>query len=119
MAVAVETVRSKSMSIRKAALEFKLSKTAIAKRLKDGDGVRSIDGQTVLSKEDGQVIAKLVDDVAEWGFPLGRFKIKLMVKDLLDSRNLVSRFKDNLPGDDWFGSFVAGRRCQRGQHRIF
>ena len=106
MVVAAETVRSKSMSIRKAALEFKLTKTAIAKRLNDGDGVRSIGGQTVLSKEDEEVIAKLVDNVAEWGFPLGRFEIKLMVKDLLDSRNLVSRFKDNLPGDDWLWEFL-------------
>ena len=51
--------------------------------------------QTVLSKEDEQVIAKLVDDVAEWGFPVGRFEIKLMVKDLLDSINVVYPKKYN------------------------
>ena len=68
-----------------------------------------------MSKEDEQVIAKLVDDVAEWGFPLGRFEIKLMVKDLLDSRNVVSRFKGNFSG---LGVFVIVTRCPRGQHRI-
>ena len=36
MVVAVDAVRTKSMSIRKASVEFKLSKTANAKRLRDG-----------------------------------------------------------------------------------
>ena len=47
-----------------------------------------------------KLIAMLVDDVAGWGFPLGRFEIKLMVKDLFDKRCAKSRFANNIPGDD-------------------
>ena len=47
----------------------------------------------------------LADMVAEWGFPLGPIEIKLIVKDLLDSKGEVSLSQDNMPGDNWFVGF--------------
>ena len=56
---------------------------------------------SLLSATDEKMVADLVDNVAEWGFLLGPFEVKMMVKDLLDSRGEKSRCPDN----DWFSSF--------------
>ena len=77
-ACSVEAV-SNGMSLRNAAKEFDVSKMAIARKLKGG---KAPGMPTVLSLEDEKMIAKLCDDVAEWGYPIGRFEVKLLVKDL-------------------------------------
>ena len=53
------------------------------------------------------MLARVVDDVAEWGFPVGGMEIKIMVRDLLNKKNVQSTvFKDNIPGVDWIKAFM-------------
>lgn len=58
-----------------------MKKSTIYYFIKKG-GVTTAGRTTLLSAEDEKVIAELVYIVAEWGFPLGPVKIKLMAKDL-------------------------------------
>ncbi|KAJ4435868.1 hypothetical protein ANN_18488 [Periplaneta americana] len=44
---------------------------------------------------------------AEWGFPLTPFDVRCIVKQYLDKKGATEkRFKNNLPGDDWYRSFL-------------
>ena len=101
------------MSIRKAAAEFNVNQCSIEHRLKkEVDGVRHA---MVLSVMEERTLAKLIDDVAEWGFPLGRVEINTMVKSLLDMKGVKSRFSNNRPGDDWFDKF---KKRNKFSHRL-
>ena len=100
---AVNAVKNNPMSIRKAAAEFNVNRSSIEHRLKKEVG--GVGRATVLSVMEERMLAKLIDDVAEWGFPLGRVEIKTMVKSLLDKKGVKSRFSNNRPGDDWFDKF--------------
>ena len=86
------------MTYRKAAEKHGLSKSSVERQYKR----RKIVGRpSALSEVEEELIAQLTDDVAEWGFPIGRFEVKLMVKDLLDRKG-VQKFKNNIPGEDWY-----------------
>ena len=93
------------MSYRKAWKNFDMKKSTLHDFIRKG-GVKSAGRPTLLSAEDEKAIAELADTVAEWGFPLGPMEIKLITKDLLDSKGEVSRCQDNMPGDDWFAGFM-------------
>ena len=43
-------------------------------------------GQQVILSEIEDQLAHIIDKVAEWGFPTGKFEFKLMVKDMLTEK---------------------------------
>ena len=60
-----------------------------------------------LSGEVEKQLANMIDNLAEWGYPVGKFEIQIMVKDILDKNQIIEkRFKNNLPGDDWVNGFA-------------
>jgi hypothetical protein len=76
-------------------------------------------GQTALSTEQESSLVTVILAAAEWGYPLTKNDIRLMVKNYLDENKLnCSKFKDNLPGNDWCASFLkrhselTSRKCQ-------
>ena len=79
---AVNAVKNNPMSIRKTVAEFNVYRSSIERRLKKEVG--GMGRATVLSVMEERMLAKLIDDVAEWGFPLRMVEIKTMVKSLLD-----------------------------------
>ena len=106
---AVPAVRG-GISIRPASEEFDVRKSTLHDR-----------GKNVHAKEPGRpcelddrmekTLAKLIDVLAEWGYLLGGFKIKMMVKNFLDTKGEVSAvFSNNLPGNRWLKAFA--KRCQ-------
>ena len=105
------------MQHRKTCENFGVKKSTIYYFIKKG-GVTSAGRTTMLSAEDEKVIAELVYIVAEWGFPLGPVKIKLMTKDLKDSMGEVSRCKDNTPGDDWFVDLMKRNKMSARYARL-
>ena len=101
---AAEAVKA-GMSYCKACKNFDMRKFTLHDFIKNG-GVKSAGRSTLSSTEDEKAIAELVNTVAEWGFPLGPMEIKLIAKDLMDSKGEVSHCQDNMPGDDWFAGFM-------------
>ena len=60
-----------------------------------------------LSNETEIHLVTSINTLSHWKIPLTSIVIKLLVKDYLDRSGVHdSRFKNNVPGDDWFKSFI-------------
>ena len=91
------------LSLRKASEKHGISKFALERHKKSR---RSVGRPVSITAEDEKMISQLADDVAEWGFPVGRFEVTMMVKDLLDKRGDKVFKNNNIPGDDWYHNSV-------------
>ena len=66
-----------------------------------------------MSAEVEEILAGVLDKLADWNFPVGPFELKIMVKDLLDARGeICSLFKNNTPGKDWIRNFRNRTKCK-------
>ena len=61
----------------------------------------------LLTPVEEKALSDMIDNVAEWGFPLGRLEIRMVVRDLYDAKHLKLGTRDNMPGKDWFSRFVS------------
>ena len=62
-----------------------------------------------------KTLTELIDVVAEWGYSLGGFEIKMMVKNFLDTKGDVSAVLSNhKSGDRWLKRFAT--RYQHMRH---
>ena len=60
--------------------------------------------------EEEKLLAETVDAVAEWGFPVGRKEVQLMVRYLMQSKG---RDVGQGPGDDWFRGFCKRNKMSK------
>ena len=68
---------------------------------------------TALKKRDEEILAGVLDKLADRDFPVGTTEIKVMVRDLLDVRREIStHFKNNTPGDDRDMNFKKRTSCK-------
>jgi hypothetical protein len=65
--------------------------------------IKTTGGQRSLSADFETHLVRSVDLLAEWKVPLDSMDVRMLVKDFLDRRGVTDgRFKNNLPGIDWF-----------------
>ncbi len=69
--------------------------------------------QPVLSKDEEGHIVIALEQFGKTGWPCDRSDLRSIVKTYLDSLGKQTRFKENVPGDDWLASFR-----KRWQHRL-
>ena len=76
-------------------------------------------GQTVFNDRDEQTLVTNLLKCADYGMPLDTTDVKIFVQTYLQKANrTVSKFKNNIPGDDWISSFLgrhtvlSKRMCQ-------
>lgn len=70
-------------------------------------------GQTALSDLEEQIILKQLITCADWGYPLDKYDLRVMVKTYLDSRGkTVPQFKNNLPGKDFVHCFLKRHKTK-------
>ena len=94
------------MKIREAANLYGIPKSTLHRRVR-GLQTKSQGGQTCLSPEEESIIVNNLIVVGEWGFPFSSLDLRILVKSHLDMSNRnVSRFKNNLPGEEWARSFI-------------
>ncbi|KAJ8933555.1 hypothetical protein NQ314_013929 [Rhamnusium bicolor] len=90
---------AKGLSIRKAAVQFKIPYTVLQRRIKNPTSVKKQGGQTVLTAIEEDAIVKKLQVCAEWGYLLDLHGLRLIIKLYLDRLGkTVARFKDNMPG---------------------
>lgn len=64
-------------------------------------------GQTTLSLTEEKAITNTILYASDWGYPFERNDVKMLVKSFLDrSGKKVKKFKNNLPGDEWYHLFI-------------
>ena len=76
--------------------------------------MEKVDAPRALSSEVEGRSAKVINELAEWGYPIGKTEISLMVKNILDkSKIMEKRFKNNIPGDDWVNAFAKRNKLSK------
>ena len=76
--------------------------------------MEKVDAPRALSSEVEGRSAKMINELAEWGYPIGKTEISLMVKNILDkSKIMEKRFKNNIPGDDWVNAFAKRNKLSK------
>lgn len=113
--IAVEKVLAKEISMRQASINYKIPFGTLHNKIKKKHTL-SIGGQTALRKEEEIGIIRNVVTCAEWGFPLNILDLRMFTKIYLDSagRN-ITKFKNNLPGQEWAYSLLKRHRSLIGQ----
>ncbi|KAG5886903.1 hypothetical protein JTB14_004191 [Gonioctena quinquepunctata] len=77
-------------------------------------------GQTVLAKAEERSIIEKWLTCSEWGYALDTFDLRLVIQKYLNrTGRVVSRFKENLPGEEfvysflkWHSRILSERMCQ-------
>lgn len=102
----LDDVTSGKLSIRKAASLYNIPRTTIKNKIEGKHG-KSIGGQTVFTNEEEEIFVSRVTTMCNWGFPLDKIDLRMMVAAYLTKqKRVVARFKKNIPGDDWATSFM-------------
>ena len=106
MKSAVQSVRQ-GCSIREATKQFNVPYASLWNRLK-GRHNSTVGRPVTLDKDDELNIAETVKALSTWNMPLSKMEIRMLVQGYLDKSGMnVSRFKLNLPGEDWVNSFLT------------
>lgn len=102
MRKALSDIRSKKLSIRKAAKHYKIPYTCLSRRIDE-----NISGpNTVLTDKEEKEIVDWLLYVSSRGFPVTASELKDSVKTMLDLQQRETIFKENRPGRSWFRSFL-------------
>ena len=73
-----------------------------------GESRRTPGGQTVLTHEMEKSLVDHLMHVSKWGFPFDMLDLRMTVKRILDQEGrAISRFKKNVPGEDWACTVVS------------
>lgn len=106
LAQAVEDVRNRTLSQRKAAELYKVPVSTIKNKLKNKHA-KSHGGQPVFTKTEEEAFTAHICTLSHYGFPLDQADLRFLVKSYLDREGrTVGQFKDNLPAKDWLKSFL-------------
>lgn len=120
LANAINAIKGKRMTYREAQEVYGIQYSVIYRHVKNKD-IKKQGGQTSLSLSEEKLLIDNILLCAEWGFPLDRLDLRLLVKGYLDRRGKkVKRFgRSNMPGKEWAHSFLtrhndvlAVRLCQ-------
>ena len=114
---------SDGMSFREASNKYAIPRTTLARAMTRSPSStkkpKNPGRPTVLNAEEEQFIVNKLLISAEWGYPLDRIELRLIVKSYLDSKGRKEvRFKNDFPNVDWVSGFlkrhsrITARVCQ-------
>ena len=113
---ALKDAKSGKSSLRSAARKYSVPFSTLQEHSSKGTR-RPYGGQTVLSTGEEATLAKCVAICADWGFPLQKSDLKVLVHEFLARRKRsINVFRHDTPGDDWVLGFL--RRHQNLVHRF-
>lgn len=108
------------LSYRQVSKKYNISTTVLHRHMKKGASVKPHGGQTVLTKQEEEMIVDRLLKCSEWGYPLDQYDVRALVKNYLDKcGKTVKKFKNNFPGRDFALGFLqrhakqlSSRLCQ-------
>lgn len=104
---AVENVRQKKINSYQASVKYGIPRSTIIHRLYGTRGAKQpTPGRpTELSKEWETKVASNLHVMEKCGYPLTSKEVKILISDYIRRNGIVTRFKDNYPGKEWFRGF--------------
>lgn len=94
------------MSLRNASYVYNVKRSTLADACKR-KVIRNPGRANELSDQEEQAIVDHLLCQSDWGFPLTRLEVSMLVKSYLDCKGVVSkRFKENTPGRKWMSGFL-------------
>lgn len=97
-------------TFRQAEIKFKIPRQTICNRVHEKHSQR-VGRPSALSEKEEKAIVSGILCVAEWGFPINRFEIRIIIRDFLKSqKKKVDCFKKNMPGPDFEIGFLERHR---------
>src|SRR5258705_3868713 len=94
------------MSQRKAAAAYNIPRNTVKNKLRGAFPMKP-GHPTIFSKEEEESFAAHAMEMSDFGFPVNALDFWFTIKGFLDRKGrCVSIFKNNLPGYDWFKSFM-------------
>jgi len=104
---ALDDIKKGKKSLRQAAEYYRVPKSTLHDK-KIGKKNKKHGGQCAMSFEEERLLAEGIVKFCEWGFPLTRQDMRLLVKGYLDRKGVkIKQFKNNYPGIDWFYNFLC------------
>ena len=71
------------------------------------DGFFYVGAPTIFTQDEESRFAHYCMTIADWGYPIDRTDLRLIVKAYLNKAGrVIPKFKDNMPGDDWARNFI-------------
>lgn len=103
---AVAAVKQKRMSMRAASVQYGVPYSTLNDHVHDKVALKYGSPQALDENSERQLVEALLV-CAEWGFPLKPIDVRYIVQQNLNKRGQTNkRFRDNLPGIDWFSAFM-------------
>ncbi|CAG5011568.1 unnamed protein product [Parnassius apollo] len=103
--IAVELVKNKNISSYEAEKQFGIPRRTIANKVKLKH-MKKIGSPSRLSKEEEDKIVEALILCGEYGCPLTRFELRMIVHNYLTKNNKLWIFNDKLPGERWVREFL-------------
>ena len=105
---AIESVKSKQMSQRKAAATFKIPRRTLRNHLKSGNEEKSIGRKTVLTKDQEKGLAKRIIRLAQVGVPLTRKIVRKQAYLFCKAHDITNSFNviKCIAGRKWLNNFL-------------
>lgn len=103
---ALKDVKAGKLSMRKASEQYGVPYSTLNEHYHEKHKLK-YGGQTILSAEEEKYLSNGIQKCGEWGYPLTRWDIRLLVQNYLNSfGKKVKNFPNNLPGLEWFKGFL-------------
>lgn len=103
---ALHKIKTNQMTQREAANKYKISRSTLKRKLK-GVQLSTPGGQQAIDEVTENLMANYVITCSKFGFPFDEFDLRCLLKCHLDRQGVtLQRFKNNMPGHDWFKGFI-------------
>lgn len=111
METALKLIDNGTLSLRNAAKQFKIDKSALSRRRTRSLGKQG--RKTSLTKEMEVDLSDKIKIMAKWGFALTKPEIQAIVQTYVQENHLTTQFKEGKPGKDWFKNFCKRNRLSQ------
>lgn len=106
LSLAIREARLGKISLRKISEKYSIPRTTIKRKMEETHP-KKYGRQPALNNDEERQIAQCLIVCGEWGFPLTKLDIRLIIKQFLDRiGRQESRFRNNMPGKDFINLFL-------------
>lgn len=108
---AITELKNQKISYRQASEKYGIPISTLSRKY-NNKYMNKWGGPISLSSAEEEVIVNTILYASDWGYPFDRNEVKILVKSYLDrSGKKIMKFKNNLPGNEWYRLFIKRHSC--------